>query len=327
MEPAGNAGDGGDCDPGRDRIGGIDQPAKLEAEGMGQGLGEGREQHPRIGGLSGQPHRAVQGDDGFAGPGRAGDAGRPAIAAFDQLPLGRMEEDRPLFPGILQRLPEVLEIGHRPEPPPGVGVREGVGGRGRDRRRPGPAAGRNVQQGLDRLLRHVAVQIEQVIRPCLPDPGDPIGRHAKAEQIVVAETCERGALSGRPGRRDQAAPGRLVHHVMDELDELGGAGPGMHLNPAAFGPGVSLVMAGDVAQQEIVVGLVDDDAQAVVDPDGPEIRVPAVLHPVETQPGCRAVELQVKGGGLGRLLLPGRQAEQAGGEAVGDTEFQLRPQK
>jgi hypothetical protein len=73
----------------------------------------------------------MQRDDGLAGAGRAGDSRRPGIAALDQLPLRRVEEDRPFLPRIVECALQLLEIGHDAEAALRVGMGEGIGARGR----------------------------------------------------------------------------------------------------------------------------------------------------------------------------------------------------
>ena len=105
-------------------------------------------------------HRPVEGHDGLAGARRPRDAGGAVVVALDELPLGRMQKDRPLLPGIVEGPLERLDVGHHPEAPLRVGVREGIrvgaGRGGHD----GGAPGGELQQRLGRLGRQVVGEVE-----------------------------------------------------------------------------------------------------------------------------------------------------------------------
>jgi hypothetical protein len=45
------------------------------------------------------------------------------------------------------------------------------------------------------------------------------------------------------------------------------------LDTAAFGPGIGIVVVTDEGEEEVGAALVDDNADVLVDADGPEIRV------------------------------------------------------
>ena len=105
----------------------ADQTREPHAQGGGQRVGERRQQHAALGVRAGEMHGPVEGHDGLAGAGRPRDAGGAVVLALDELALGRMQEDRPLLPGIVQGPLERLHVGHHPEPPLGVGVGERIG--------------------------------------------------------------------------------------------------------------------------------------------------------------------------------------------------------
>ena len=65
-----------------------------------------------------QMHRPMERHDGLAGAGRARDTRRAAVLPFDELPLGRVQEDGPLLPGVGQRPLQRLHIRHHPEAAP-----------------------------------------------------------------------------------------------------------------------------------------------------------------------------------------------------------------
>ena len=122
---------------------------------------------------------------------------------------------------------------------------------------------------------------EAVLRGCL-HVGDPVGRHAGAEQLVGGQGGEnRPRRWSRPGWR--GCGGGEVVHALAQLDDLEGAGLGVGGDAAALGPGIGGVVVVDIGEQEAAFGLVDDDADVGVGADGPEIAVARGVYAVEVQ--------------------------------------------
>ena len=77
----------------------------------------------------------------------------------------------------------------------------------------------------------------------------------------------------------------------------------------------------DVAEQEAVLGAVDDDADVRADSHGPEVFITGAVEPVELQSRARGIHLHVKGGRLDRFLFVTVQSSKTIGEGVGNAEF------
>ena len=106
-----------------------------------------------------------------------------------------------------------------------------------------------------------------------------------------------------------------------KLHQLGGAGVGVRFQPAALGPLVSIVVAAHVAEDGVLSGPVQDDAQVQVHASRPEVRVSRTGQPVQAEARVRQIGLQVEGGSFGRLLLLVREPGQAGSERIGYAEL------
>ena len=137
---------------------------------------------------------------------------------------------------------------------------------------------------------------------------EPVGRHADRQQRIVVERREqrrlrRPRLGGvgndeveRRGRRDLLDP--LAH-----LDDLDRAGARMRLDPPPLGPGIGVVVMIDIGDQHRLAGLVDDQPDVAVDPRRPEVRVLALVDPVQLETVAARVHLQVEHARLDRLLV------------------------
>lgn len=88
-----------------------------------------------------------------------------------------------------------------------------------------------------------------------------------------------------------------------QFDQLGGAGGGVGFQLAAFCPAIGIVVAPNVAEDHILAGAVEDDAQVEVDARRPEVGISGIGQLVNTQTGMGRVGLQIKGRGLGRPLM------------------------
>ena len=292
------------------------------------------QQHAALGMRTGQMHGPVEGHDGLAGAGRPRHPGGAVVLAFDELPLRRVQEDRPFLPGIVERPPERLDILHDPEAPLRVGVREGVGIRGGRRPRLGRAAGGELQQRLGGLGRQVVGEVEQRVLGRRADVAQPLHGHAVAQQVVVRRAREdRGPLRQRRARRRGGGGRRRLHlhlhvprhldlaHRLADLHELGRPGCRMPPQPPPHRPLVRRVVMVHVAEQEARRGPVDDQPEVAADAGGPEVLVLRPLDLVQIQPRPSRVHLQVERGGLDRLLLLAGQLREAVGEGVGDAEL------
>ena len=270
--------------------------------------------------------------DRLARTGRARDARRAAVLPFDKLPLGWMQEDRPLLPGEIQRPLQRLHVRHYPEAALRVRMRERIGAR--DGRR-GPvrrAAGRKLQQRLGCLRRQVIREVEQSVLRRRPHVAQPLGRHAMAQQVVVRRVPENrhprrhGSASRRAlaGRRDihlhiPRHP-NLTHRLAD-LDELRRPRRGMPFHSPTLGPLIRRVVMVHVAEQEARRGPVHDQPDVATDPNRPEVLVLRPIDLMQLQPRMRRVHLQVERRGLDCLLLVAGQPGEAVGEGIGDAEL------
>ena len=259
-------------------------------------------------------HDPVEGHDGLAGAGRPRDAGGAVVVALDELPLGRMQEDRPLLPGIVEGPLEGLDVGHHPEAPLGVGVRERIVGGGGRRGQGGSAPGGDLQQRLGGLGRQVIGEVEQGVLGGGAHVAQPFDGHAVAQQVVVRRAAEdrfprrRGTAgghgSGGPWNVHLHVPRhRDLAHRLANLHELRRPGGRMPLQPPPLGPLVRGVVMVHVAEQEARCRPVDDQPDVAADPGRPEALVLRPLDLVQLQPRPSRVHLQVERGGLDRLLL------------------------
>ena len=135
-------------------------------------------------------HRPMERHDGLPGAGRARDARRAAVLPFDELPLGRVQKDGPLLPGVVQRALQRLHIRHHPEAALRVRMRERIGARHGRRRTVGRTARRKLQQRLGGLARQVIGEVEQRVLRRGPHVVQPLDRHAVAQQVVVRRAGE-----------------------------------------------------------------------------------------------------------------------------------------
>ena len=309
-----------------------DEASETRSQRGGQRIGEGGQQHAALWMCARQMHRPVKRHDGLAGAGRARDTRRTGVLAFDELPLGRVQEDRPLLPGVVQRPLQRLHVRHHPEAALRVRMRERIGARHGRRRAVRGTAGRKLQQCLGGLARQVVGEVEQRVLRRGPHVVQPLDGHAVAQQIVVRRVGEER----RPRRRRSASRGPFggrgdVHlHIprhpnlanrLADLDELRSARRRMPFQSPSFGPLVRRVVMIDVAEQDAGSGPVDDQPDVATDPHGPEVLVLRPVDLVQLQARMRRVHLQVERRGLDRLLLVAGQLREAIGEGVGDSEL------
>ena len=135
-------------------------------------------------------HRPMERHDGLAGAGRARDTRRAAVFPFDELPLGRVKEDRPLLPRVVERSLQCLHIRHHPEAALRVRMRERIGARHGRHCAVRRTAGRKLQQRLGGLARQMIGEVEQRVLRRGPHVVQPLDRHAVAEQVVVRRVGE-----------------------------------------------------------------------------------------------------------------------------------------
>ena len=173
----------------------AEQSPQLGLQGIGQRVGEGRQQDSRVRIRARQMCGPVQRHDGLARARRAGNARRAGIVSLDQLPLLGVQEDRPLLPGKVERALQLLDIRHHAEPALGIGMSERICRCHRGLRHTRLAARRQFQQRLRSLGRQMVGQSKQRVLSCLLDVVEPLGGHAVAEQFVVGHFGENALFS------------------------------------------------------------------------------------------------------------------------------------
>jgi hypothetical protein len=288
---------------------------------------EGGQQHAGSGVAARQRHGAVQRHDGLAGAGAAADPRGSVVVALNEPPLHRVQEHRPFVPRVIERPLQFLDIGQHTEPPLRVGVGEGIGldrGALRHRRH---GTGCQVQERLGRLLRQVIGDLEQRILGGAPHGVEPIAGYAIAEQRVVRDPGEQQRLLRWLADRDKRCfgyrrPSRRFH-ALRQLDELCRAGRRVALDPAALGPGVSIIVVADITKQQAHRRPMHNQANLVTDPHRPEIRVARPFESMKPQARASQVQLQIESCRLDRLLLGSIEPGEAGGKRVGDAKFHL----
>ena len=187
------------------------QPPELRLEGIGERIGEGRQQNAGVGVGPGEKRRAMQGDDGLPRARRSGHPHWPGVVPFDQLALVGMEKDRPLLPREVQSALELLHIRHQTEPALCVRVLERIyrswGGRWRARL----AAGRQFQQRLGGFGGQMVGQCEQGV----------LGRRSQRRRSTRRARRSRGVRRRTSWRKStpsrvRASPGqRRRRHIRE----------------------------------------------------------------------------------------------------------------
>src|SRR4051794_27998775 len=101
------------------------------------------------------------------------------------------------------------------------------------------------------------------------------------------------------------------------------AAPGRRvvLDPPPFGPGIGGIVMPDIAEEEAGLGPVDDQPDAIISANRPEIRVTRPVEPVQTQARSRRVQLQIERRHLDSLLLCPAEPREAGGEGILNKKF------
>ena len=259
-------------------------------------------------------------------------SGQDRCSAVPRVAFARVQEDRPLLPGIVERPLKGLDVRHHPEATLCVRVGERIGACGGRRTRRRGATGGELQQCLGRFGRQVIGDVEQRILRRRPHVAQPLDRHAVTQQVVVRRTGEdRGPRRLSRARYCGYVRCRHVHvdvprhldltHRLADLHELRRPGRRMPLQPPPLGPLIRRVVMVHVAEQEARRGPVDDQTDVATNADGPEVLVLRPLDLVQFQPRMRRVHLQVERGRLDGLLLVAGQLREAVGEGVGDAEL------
>ncbi len=93
----------------------------------------------------------------------------------------------------------------------------------------------------------------------------------------------------------------------------------MDVEPPPLGPAVGGVVVVD-PEEGVLAGAVEDDADAVVDPGGPEVLVTRAVDPVELQAGVGRVGVEGGDGGPDGGHLLRREAHEGVGEGCGEAE-------
>ena len=305
----------------------ADQPLQPRLQRVGQRVGERRQQHPRIR-VARAPGTTARCSATIVlpVPAEPGDARRAGIVALDPLRAAPGCRKTVHFShGKFERALQLLDIGHHAEAPLRVGMVERV-----RRRRPahgtrGVAARRELQQRLGGLGRQVIGQVEQRVLGGLTHVGQPLRRHAVAEQRR-RRRCRRTAAAWLAAAA--ASPRTYVgttisSHPLADLHELRRAGLRVRLQLAPLGPVVGVVVVVDVAEQQAVGGPVDDQPDVALTRTDQKFLSFARSSLWKLKPGLAGIELQVEGGRLDRLLLVAGQPCEAVGEGVGDAEVHL----
>ena len=273
---------------------------------------------------AGQMRGAVQGHDGFARAGGAGNASRAGVVALHPLALLGMQEDRPLLPREIEGALQFFDVGHYAETALGVGMIERIRDRSHRLRHAGFAARGKLEQRLGGFTGQTIRQKQESVFRGLSHVIQPLRRHAVAEQLVVCLAGEQwwlGCLSRRGQFRLHIDRHDDLLDRLADFHELRGTGLGMGFQLAPLGPVVSLVVVIDVTEQQAALRLVNDEPEVAAHPHRPEVFVLRLVELVKAHPRTRGIHLQVKGRRLNSFLLVAGQAREAVGESVGDAEI------
>ena len=103
-----------------------------------------------------------------------------------------MQEDGPFLPGVFKGALQFFDVVHHPEAALGIGVIERIGTRGCGWR----GCGRYLQRsaGLSGLTRQVVGQGRSGYFVSLAHVGQPLGRHAVAQECLPQRRARTGAL-------------------------------------------------------------------------------------------------------------------------------------
>ncbi len=259
-------------------------------------------------------------DNGLPRSGRTGHSRRTGVVAFNELPLLRMQEDRPFVPGRIQRLRQFVDAGDDAEPALRIRMRKRVG------RRCNPrhlrcAAGGQLQHRFHGFGRQVGSQGQQAIFIGLPHIVQPLFGHAISQQLLIRHAKQWTTHLPRCGFSLDVRGNHDFADRLAQLDHLRSAGRRMGFEFPPFGPTVGAIVVIDVAEQQRLIGSVDDQADISVHADRPEPLVFRAIELVEAEARCRRIQLQVERGRLDRLLLVTGQPGQAVGEGICNQEL------
>ncbi len=257
----------------------------------------------------------------------------PEKVALDQRTLRWVEEDAPLLPRKGQRLLQFLLVGDRANPPQRIGMLEWIGPRGlRSGHR--QLAGRGkFEQRFGRLGGKMCRQREEAIFIGRADIGEPVGGHADREQRIVIQrrkqrrrACFLLLALGRFGKDkiERRRRGDILHPLAN-FDDLNRAGSRMRLDPSPFRPGIGGVVMIDIGNEQAFGRLVHDQPDIAVDARRPEIRVLALVDPMQLKTVAAAIHLQVEDARLHRLLVHAGEPIERRGKGVGDQEVHVVP--
>jgi hypothetical protein len=237
-----------------------------------------------------------------------------------------VEENAPLLPRKGQRLLQFLLVGDRANPAQRIGMLEGIGRHGSGH---GQLSGRGkFEQRFGGLGGKMNRQREEAVFVGRTDVGQPVGGHADREQRIVIQRRKQR----RRGCFDHLAPGGLgkdkierrrrgdILRPLANFDDLDRAGSGMRLDPPPFRPGIGGVVMVNIGNEKALVRLMHDQADIAVDPRRPEVRVLALVDPMQLETFAGAIHLQVEDARLYCLLVHAREAVERRSEGVGDEE-------
>ena len=105
--------------------------------------------------------------------------------------------------------------------------------------------------------------------------------------------------------------------------ELGRPGAGMDFQPTPFGPLVGFIVVVDVAQEEVTLGLVHDNADIGAYPHRPEMLVLGFVDAMELETRVGRIYLEIESGILDGLLRLNGEAGEAICKTIRDPEFRL----
>src|SRR6185437_3112605 len=109
-------------------------------------------------------------------------------------------------------------------------------------------------------------------------------------------------------------------HPLANLDNLDRAGSRMRLDAPPFRPGIGGGVVVDIGNEKAFVRLVHDQSDIAIDSRRPEVRVLAVVDPMQLKTASGAIHLQIEDARLYRLLVNAREPIERRGEAIGDEE-------
>jgi hypothetical protein len=209
----------------------------------------------------------MEGDDGLAGAGRAGDLGRAGEGGGDEALLGGVEEGDPAIEGGVEGGPEEIVVLEDEEAARVCPFDQGTIDRERGRGGDDVAVG-EVEEAIGDVRGEVLGEGEELVGvgDLLAEGGEPGGGDAERDEVVVVVGGEERRGGGL--RDDQALD---LAYGLDGLDDLEDAGDRVAADVAALGPAIGGIVMASVEDGDGVAVAVEDRAQLLADPAGPEV--------------------------------------------------------